>query len=424
MTRAEESGRTRVPGPPRPEPAVTEHREDRGGEPVTGVGAGEQLGHPGKRGPGGFRPDVQAMRALAVSVTIVNHLWPGSPLTGGYVGVDIFFVISGFLISSQLIREIDGTGRLQLARFYARRVRRLLPAAFLVLVFVATAAYLFVPRPQWSAYGREITASALYWQNWLVATKPGDPTLFTAVQHYWSLSVEEQFYLCWPLLLLVLFKISPKIRFTGIAVVGLASLAFSVYLTGANQYMAYLITPVRVWELALGSVVAMAGTKLELPRIAANLVSLTGVAAMVFAVMVFGAHSEFPGVLALVPAVGAALVIVGGTSPHRQWHTPVTSSAPVQLVGNLSYSLYLWHWPLIVLVPYAFPGAAAGGTLSTPVGLAIVAASLALAYLSKRLVEDPIRFWPPLVRNPRLTFIGMVAGIVVVCAVASGLLLA
>jgi peptidoglycan/LPS O-acetylase OafA/YrhL len=403
---------------------VTEHREDRGGEPVTGVGAGEQLGQLGKRGAGGFRPDVQALRALAVSVTIVNHLWPNSPLTGGYVGVDVFFVISGFLISSQLIREIDSTGRLQLARFYARRVRRLLPAAFLVLVLVAIAAYLFVPRPQWSDYGREITASALYWQNWLVATKPGDPTLFTAVQHYWSLSVEEQFYLCWPLLLLVLFKIAPKIRFTGIAVVGLASLAFSVYLTGANQYVAYLITPVRVWELALGSVVAMAGTKLELPRIAANLVSLIGMAAMVFAVLVFGAHSEFPGALALVPAVGAALVIVGGTSPRRQWHTPVTSSAPVQLVGNLSYSLYLWHWPLIVLVPYVFPGAAAGGTISTPVGLAIVAASLALAYLSKRLVEDPIRFWPPLVRSPRLTFIGMVAGIVVVCAVASGLLLA
>jgi peptidoglycan/LPS O-acetylase OafA/YrhL len=424
MTRAGESGPTRVPGLTRPEPAVTEHRRDRGGAPVTGVGAGEQLGHPGKRGPGGFRPDIQALRALAVSVTVVSHLWPNSLFAGGYVGVDVFFVISGFLISSQLIREIDGTGRLRLARFYARRVRRLLPAAFLVLVFVATAAYLLVPRPQWPAYGREITASALYWQNWLVATKPGDPTLFTALQHYWSLSVEEQFYLCWPLLLLVLFKIPAKVRFTGIAVVGLASLAFSVYLTGANQYVAYLITPVRVWEFALGAVVAMAGTKLELPRIAANLASLAGMAAMLFAVYVFDGHSEFPGALALVPAVGAALVIAGGTSPHRQWHTPVTSWAPVQLVGDLSYSLYLWHWPLIVLAGYAFPGAVAGGTLSTPVCIAIVAASLALAYLSTRFVEDPIRFWPPLVRNLRLTFTSMVAGIVVVCAVASGLLLA
>jgi len=424
MTRAEESGTTRVPGPQRPEPAVTEHRQDRGGDPVTGAGAGEQLGRPGKRGPVGFRPDVQALRALAVSVTVVNHLWPNSPLTGGYVGVDVFFVISGFLISSQLIREIDGTGHLRLAQFYARRVRRLLPAAFLVLLFVAIAAYVFVPRTHWPAYGREVSASALYWQNWLVATKPADPTLFTALQHYWSLSVEEQFYLCWPLLLLLLFKISPKFRFTGIAVVGLASLAYSVYLTGANQYMAYLITPVRVWELALGAVVAMAGTKLELPRIAANLASLAGLAAIVFAVLVFNDYSEFPGALALVPAVGAALVIVGGTNPNRQWHSPVTSSAPVQLVGDLSYSLYLWHWPLIVLTPYAFPAAVAGGKLSTPTSLAIVAASLVLAYLSKRFVEDPIRFWPPLVRNLRLTFAGMVAGIVVVCAVASGLLLA
>ncbi|MFE0377181.1 acyltransferase family protein [Streptomyces inhibens] len=376
----------------------------------------------GRLGTDGFRPDIQALRALAVGLVVLNHLWP-TRLAGGYVGVDVFFVISGYLISAHLIREIDGTGRIRIVQFYARRVRRLLPAAFLVLVSVVVAAFFLVPHARWAAYAHEVMASALYWENWLLTAEfsshPVDFTKFTAVTSYWSLSVEEQFYLCWPLFLLLLFRLrTPRARFAGIAAVGLASLAFCVYLTAVAQGPGYFVTPIRVWEFAIGTVVALGGARFELPKVAAQAASLLGFAAILGSAVLFTGTTEFPGAIALIPTVGAGLVIAAGARPGRQWHTALTSSAPVQLLGDISYSLYLWHWPLVVLVPFAVPGGVL--TFSTRVG--IVAVSLVLAYLSKRLVEDRIRTWPRLVGSVRLTFAGMAAGMAAVCLVAGGLL--
>jgi peptidoglycan/LPS O-acetylase OafA/YrhL len=374
---------------------------------------------------GGFRPDIQALRALAVGLVVLNHLWPNR-LTGGYVGVDVFFVISGFLISSHLIREITDTGRIRLARFYARRIRRLLPAAFLVLAFVIVAAYFLIPYPRWESDAQEVVASATYWENWLLAAKSVDYSHLTAAasltQHYWSLSVEEQFYLCWPLLLLLLFGIPlRKARITGIAVVAAASLGFSVYFTAVAKSQAYFVTPVRVWEFAIGAVIALGGARFTLPRFAADLASLAGVAAIVAAAVLFDDQTAFPGAAALIPAVGTGLVIAAGTNPRRQWHSPLSGAPPVQWLGNISYSLYLWHWPLIVLAPFAFPGALHAGALTLQLRLGILAAALILAYASKRLVEDPIRTLPPLARSLPLTFSGMIAGMIAIAVVAGGL---
>jgi peptidoglycan/LPS O-acetylase OafA/YrhL len=366
----------------------------------------------------GFRPDIQALRAVAVLAVVLNHLWP-EWLTGGYVGVDVFFVISGFLISSHLGREIGATGRVRLGRFYARRVRRLLPAAFLVLGVALAAAYFLLPYPRWEANAQEAVASALYFENWLLAINSVDYSAVNAVaslvQHYWSLSVEEQFYLFWPLLLVLLFKIRGRV--VGIAVVGAASLAYSVYLTETSPEQAYFVTPVRVWEFALGALVALLGTRLVLPRAACGIASLAGFTMIVGSAVAYGHGTPFPGYLALVPTVGTALVIVAGNRDGRQWHTPVTSSAPVQFVGNVSYSLYLWHWPLIVLAPFAL-GVAEPTTLQL---LGVLAASLVLAYLSKVLVEDRGMAWPRLSRSTGLTFAGMVAGVVAVAVVAGAL---
>jgi peptidoglycan/LPS O-acetylase OafA/YrhL len=373
-----------------------------------------------------FRPDIQALRALAVGLVVLNHLWP-TRLTGGYVGVDVFFVISGFLISSHLIREIAATGRIRLTKFYARRIRRLLPAAFLVLVFVLVAAYFLIPYPRWQSNAQEVVASATYWENWLLAAKSVDYSQLTAAasltQHYWSLSVEEQFYLFWPLLLLLLFKIPlRRARIAGIAIVGLASLGFSVYFTHVSKSQAYFVTPVRVWEFAIGAAIALGGAKFALPRLLANWSSLLGFVAIVSAAVLFDDQTAFPGATALIPAVGTALVIAAGTDPRRQWHTPLTSLPPVQFLGNVSYSLYLWHWPLIVLAPFAFPGALVAGRLTLPLRLGILVVSVVLAYLSKRLVEDPVRSLPPLAGSVRLTLTGMVAGMVAIAVVAGGLI--
>ncbi|NUT50424.1 MAG: acyltransferase [Saccharothrix sp.] len=369
---------------------------------------------------GGFRTDIQSLRAIAVLAVVVNHLWPGA-LTGGYVGVDVFFVISGFLISSHLDREITATGRVRLGRFYARRVRRLLPAALLVLGASLAAAYFLLPYPRWEAAAAESFAAASYWENWLLAAKSVDYSAANAtaspVQHYWSLSVEEQFYLVWPLLLVLLAKAGRRrARIAGVAVVGVASLAFSAYYTQVEPNQAYFVTPVRVWEFALGALIALTGV--GLPRRATGIASAVGFALIFGSAFGYDHGTPFPGLLALAPTVGTALVIAAGQRPERQWHAPVTASAPARFLGGVSYSLYLWHWPLIVIAPFVFRDSLDAGRMTTPHLLAVLAVSLVLAHLSKVLVED--RGIASRVGTGR-TFAAMVAGLVVVSAVAFGL---
>ncbi|HVK22339.1 MAG TPA: acyltransferase family protein [Actinokineospora sp.] len=369
-----------------------------------------------------FRTDIQALRAVAVMAVVLNHLWP-TQLTGGYVGVDVFFVISGFLISSHLDREIVRSGKVRLARFYARRIRRLLPAALLVLAVSLVAAYFLLPFQRWETNAHEALASALYAENWLLAVNSVDYSAFTAVaslaQHYWSLSVEEQFYLLWPLLLVLLFKIRRRqAQIIGIAVVGVASLAFCVYFTEVAKSQAYFVTPARVWEFAIGALIAFGGARLAPPRVAAGLATLAGLVLIIGSAVLFDHHTAFPGFLALVPTVGTGLVILAGTGGGRQWHSPLSASAPVQFLGNISYSLYLWHWPLIVLAPFAFAGTLAEGRLTLVHRLVILVAAVALAWLSKILIEDRGITWGPLANSTRNTFAAMVAGIAVVALVA------
>ncbi|QFZ20942.1 acyltransferase family protein [Saccharothrix syringae] len=372
------------------------------------------------RRPSAFRTDIQSLRAVAVLAVVVNHLWP-TGLTGGYVGVDVFFVISGFLISSHLDREITSTGRVRLARFYARRVRRLLPAALLVLVVSTVAAYFLLPYPRWEATASESFAAALYWENWLLAAKSVDYSAANAaaslVQHYWSLSVEEQFYLVWPLLLILLFKVRRRrAQVVGIAVVGAASLAFSTYYTQVEPSQAYFVTPGRVWEFALGALIALTGV--ELSKRLSGVASAAGFALIIGSALCYDHSTPFPGYLALVPTVGTALVILAGQRPGQQWHARVTASAPVQFTGNISYSLYLWHWPLVVVAPFVFGDALSAGRMTTPYLLVVLAASFVLAYLSKVLIEDrgiAVR------AGTGATFAAMVAGLVVVSAAAGGL---
>ncbi|HEY0807206.1 MAG TPA: acyltransferase family protein [Pseudonocardiaceae bacterium] len=375
--------------------------------------------------PAGFRPDVQALRAIAVLAVVLNHLWP-TRLTGGYVGVDIFFVISGFLISSHLDREILRTRRVRLGRFYARRVRRLLPAAFLVLVFSVVAAYFVLPYPRWAATGQEAIASATYWENWLLAAHSVEYSNLTAAasleQHFWSLSVEEQFYLVWPLLLVLLFVIRRRFtQFVGIAVVGGASLAFSIYFTSVSRAQAYFVTPGRAWEFAIGALIALCGTKLVLPRWANAVLSVAGLAMIASSALLFNHLTEFPGYLALIPTAGTGMIIVAGTRPGRQWHTVLSSSPPVQFLGNISYSLYLWHWPLVVLAPFVLSDALVNGMVTTPQRLGIMAVAIVLAALSKTFVEDRGRTWSPLAGSTKLTFTAMAAGMIAVAVVAGGL---
>ena len=301
--------------------------------------------------------------------------------------------------------------------FWGRRIRRLLPAAFLVLIVTAIASRLIAPDTRWGANAGELIASALYVQNWVLAANSVDYLAAadapTPVQHYWSLSVEEQFYVVWPLLILAVFLFAGRSRLGPVLVTRLAMLAviaislfYSITATAAEPASAYFITPTRVWELAAGGFVATLPSlgALRLPSRAVDAVAWIGLAMLLLAGAWFTGDTPFPGVAAVLPVAGTVLVILAATESAAS-PTRILRLRPIQHLGDTSYSIYLWHWPLIALWPYAF------GSI-TPAGMiVIIGATFGLATLSKIYVEDAFRFAPSmqrLVPTFRFAVVGMV----------------
>ena len=351
--------------------------------------------------PGAFRPDIQGLRAVAVLLVLVYHLWPRS-LPGGYVGVDVFFVISGFLITSLLRKDLERSGSISFARFYVRRARRLLPASLVTLVGVLAAAYLLLPPLQWRDTAEEVAASALYVENWRLAAESVDylalDSVPSAVQHFWSLSVEEQFYLGWPLLLFLVHlagrRLSPEVGLrrslaAALLAVVAASLGWSIYLGLAGSSTAYFSTFTRVWQLGSGGLLAVLAaptTRLDRPALIAGL-ALIGLSAVVL-----DDTTAYPGYAALLPTGGTLLALHGGRAWSQSLLTRWLALRPVQFIGDISYSLYLWHWPIIAIHTYR-----TGVEPTTREALVMLGLSISLAALCKRFVEDPFRAprrWP------------------------------
>ena len=337
--------------------------------------------------------EIQGLRAIAVGSVLLFHIWPNL-LPGGYVGVDVFFVISGYLITGLLIREAEISGRISLLNFYERRIRRLLPAATLVLVSVALCVGI-LPEARWEETAYELIASAVYVENWhlawLAVDYLGSENAPSPVQHYWSLSIEEQFYIVWPAIMIGIlgtFRSSNfrRLLLFSLGFIFLGSLAASIVLTARNPQAAYFVTHTRVWELALGSTLAAA----TLPAISAPVretMRLLGLAAILVACLAFTRTTPFPGYAALLPTIGCALVIAAGKSEGRWSSFRVLALPPAQYLGDISYSVYLWHWPLVVFGLVLLEGS--GHSYST--GLLILAATILMADFSKRFVEDPFR---------------------------------
>jgi peptidoglycan/LPS O-acetylase OafA/YrhL len=360
-----------------------------------------------------MRPEIQALRGVAVALVVVGHYWTAA-LPGGYVGVDVFFVISGFLITSQILREIERSERVSLSGFWARRARRILPAGLSVLLACALATVAFVPETAWPQFLSEIRASALYVENWRLASAAVDYFAATdgpsPVRHYWSLSVEEQFYVTWPLLLGAATVLGARRRaLAGVmACVVAASLAYSIADTTADPVRAYFVTPTRMWELAAGGLLACVPSATGARR--ARAASWLGLAAIAVAAWRFGASTPFPGIAAALPVAGALAVIWAGVP------TVLLRAAPLRRLGDISYSVYLWHWPLLVLAPFA-----TGRPVDTITTLTVLMLTLLAAWLTKLLIEDPIRSGRLVARRSRWTFAcAGVSTLAVLSVIASG----
>ncbi len=374
--------------------------------------------------PNQFRTDIEGLRAVAVGAVLLFHAGY-SFAGGGYVGVDVFFVISGFLITNLLLKEVEKSGSVSLRRFYARRIRRLLPASVVALIFTALVTWVAIPINRWADTAGDLIASSFYVVNWRLAARSvdylGAESSASPVQHFWSLSVEEQFYFVWPVLIVACALLAGKRRLklrpaigAGLGIVGLASLGYSIWYTSVSPGSAYFVTTTRMWELAIGAAVALALPAIRrVPGRTAGGLAFVGVLMVGWAVVAFGSTTAFPSYTALLPTVGTAAVIVAGvvddqTLVHRWLSVPVA-----QFVGKLSYSLYLYHWPIIVGL------AALVGELNPLIGTIGVALSFAPAYISYRFVESPLRTSTRFVNPPSrglrygvaLTVVGALGGL-------------
>ncbi|MFB7253012.1 acyltransferase family protein [Streptomyces nojiriensis] len=353
-----------------------------------------------------FRPDIEGLRAVAVLAVLAFHA--GIPwATGGFVGVDVFFVISGYLITGLLVREAITTGRIRLGDFFSRRARRLLPSAAVVLAAVALAgAWLTVPLRR-TDLEYDVVAAALSFANWRFVSQRTDYLAAghdqSPLLHFWSLAVEEQFYLFWAPLLAVLVLCAARAARRGRAVrlvvvlaaapLVLASFALAVYWTGHSASLAYLGTPSRVWQFGVGALLALLPWHLMRgPRPLRLLCGWAGAAAIGWCVVVYDSGTPYPGHAALVPTLATAAVILAAIPGRGERHTRgrwdvgrlLAGRAP-RAVGRLSYTLYLWHWPVLVLAEARL------GTLGWPAKTALTLAAVLPALATMRWVEQPLR---------------------------------
>lgn len=345
---------------------------------------------------------------VAVVVVVLDHLvgWP----PGGFVGVDVFFVISGFLITGLLLREHERTGTISFWGFYKRRIKRIIPVAVVATALTVGAAWFLFNRARFSSTLSDGLYATLFTANWHMAAVGTDyfraEAAVSPLQHYWSLSVEEQFYFVWPWLMLLIFVVTARLttwsrrraRTTAgvvMLVITVTSFAWSLYETSTSPTWAYFSTFSRTWELGIGALIAVfAATFARIPGLVRPLVAWIGVAGIVASLLVITGESAFPAPWAALPVVSTALVIIAGTGGEQRFLWPLTNRVS-RYVGDISYSMYIWHWPIIVF------GLALGG--DGPLTVAVLAVLVVLASVySYHLLEDPIRTSSWLDHQPRL----------------------
>ena len=340
-----------------------------------------------------FRGDIQGLRGIAVLLVLLFHASvPG--FKGGFVGVDIFFVLSGYLITGNLLREISATGHIKFREFYARRIRRLLPASFFVLLVTLIVVAIWFPPLLLPGVAVDISSAGLYVSNIDFAIRATDyfatSVIPSPVLHFWSLGVEEQFYLFWPLFMAIatIRKKNSALKILILSsVVFASSLTFANWLLPRNQPWAFFSIPTRAWELILGAILASVAARVaKLPRVIAGVAGAVGLGMVLYSGLTQNDPLKFPGSSALTPTVGAFLLILAGSISSITLPSRILTFRPLQQLGKVSYSLYLWHWPVLVI-----PQVIAENRLKLTERILLALLSIVLAGLTERYIERPFR---------------------------------
>ncbi len=356
-----------------------------------------------------YRPDIDGLRSVAVLLVVAFHAAP-TVVPGGYVGVDIFFVISGFLITGILQRALEA-GKFSLGWFYSRRARRIFPALVAVLLFVCVAGWLMLLPDQYERLGKHVAGGAAFISNLLLWRESGyfdAAALSKPLLHLWSLGIEEQFYIIWPLLLLLAHRL--KLHLLGmLAIVVVLSFAFSVWQTHVDTVAAFYSPFSRFWELGIGGLLAchsLRNVTEPTPRWWSETKAILGLAFIALVVVMLNQDSKFPGWWALMPTVGATLLISAG--PDAWINRKILSLRGMVAVGLISYPLYLWHWPLLTFLRIHESGDPSKIAIA-----AIVLLSFALAWLTYQVVEKPVRFRRA--AHPKFRLAAVCAPLAVIC---------
>jgi peptidoglycan/LPS O-acetylase OafA/YrhL len=365
-----------------------------------------------------WRPDIQGLRAVAVILVILSHAYfPG--LSGGFIGVDVFFVISGFVITQNLHRLSDGSLGAALVTFYSRRIRRIVPAASVALVVTLFAAYVVLGRTWFNPallgdvrWASLFSANSRFISTGVAYLGAGQSS--SLVVHFWSLAVEEQFYFVWPLVFLGLSQFVPRERRLDVirislVVIIVASVVWSIYATSVNELSAYFSPLTRAYEIALGALVALRPMTWKWSSRLNDAVAFSGAGLIGLSLLLLHSPNAFPGAVALIPCAGATLLLLAGDHEDFPLVGRLLSVRPLQFVGNISFPLYLYHFAFLN-IPLALPNPWTGWAVRT----GEIALALACAVASDRFVERPVRHSRRLDRDPIAVSVLLVVCILVV----------
>lgn len=342
-----------------------------------------------------FRPELEGVRAVAAMLVAVYHIWLGS-VSGG---VDVFFIVSGYLITTSLLSRMEREGRLHFTEYLMGLAKRLFPLALTVVLVTAVGSFFLLTRAQWSQIIPQVFSSAFYFQNWQLANNAVDylaqNNQASPFQHFWALSIQGQFYLTWPLVILLAYIAAVKwfktpIRKTLLlllSIIFISSLSYSIYITAENQPWAYFDTFARVWEFSLGGILALMIPYLFFHKYVSFVLGWTGLAVIALTGLLLPVSTVFPGYAALLPTTGVMLVIIAAENGSRFGVEKLLGSRPFLYFGSISYGFYLWHWPILIFY-YAYFNT---DTVTNVAGAGILVTAFLLSVLSIKGIEEPIR---------------------------------